>query len=302
MKINFQRLSTSRFGIAIALGIGRFIPPSVGYRLMDIIARRISSSKDDSMIQALRANQWVAANGSLSSEQLDNIVYDTFHHHTRCLYTYFRGLSNPSAMDNLVEMTPDFERLVENSKGREKPSVIGGLHMSNFDLAAYILSMQGLHALALALDNPESGHQWQYRIRRKYGFEVVPASMATLRQAERRLLEGKTVLTGIDRPIPESKYPLMFFNRPAYLPVMHVHLALRTKVPVVVAATIMGDDGIYRICASDPIPMVHYPDRKTAMIKNAENVLRVAEDFIRKWPRQWVMFLPVWPEALKEVP
>jgi KDO2-lipid IV(A) lauroyltransferase len=38
------------------------------------------------------------------------------------------------------------------------------------------------------------------------------------------------------------------------------------------------------------------------IVQNAENVLKVAEGFIRQAPGQWEMTFPVWPEAMNEVP
>lgn len=302
MKLNLQSISNSRFGIALALGIGRFVPPAFGFKLSELIARGIASRKAESMVRAVRVNQWVASDGKLSSEQLDQAVLNTFQHHTRCLYMYYRHLYDPSSPDNLFEMTPRFAEIINNSQRNQKPSVIVGIHMSNFDLAAYSAAINGLQAIGLALSEPSGGHQWQYDIRRKYGFDVVPASLATIRQAEKRLKQGGTVLTGCDRPLLKSKYSPRFFGRSAALPVIHIHLALRANVPVIVIAPMMDPDGVFRVHASNPILMDGYPDKRTSITKNAEKVLQAAEEFIRQEPQQWVMFLPVWPEAQAEMP
>jgi len=302
MKFSIQSISTSRFGIAMALVIGRFVPPRYGFRLSEQIARRIASRKTDSIVQAVRSNQWVVSGGKLTPEQLDQAVLDTFRHHTRCLYRYYRHLYNPSSSESFIEKTPLYTETIKNSQVNENPSIVVGIHMSNFDLVAYGAVRHGLKGFALALSEPTKGHEWQYKIRRKYGFEVVPASLSTIRQAERRLKQGETVLTGCDRPLNKSKYRPRFFGRPAALPVLHIHLALRTNVPVLVAAPMLDSDGIFRILASNPIYMDSYSNRNDAILKNAEKVLRVAEDFIRREPQQWVMFLPVWPEVQAEVP
>ena len=77
---------------------------------------------------------------------------------------------------------------------------------------------------------------------------------------------------------------------------------MRTGVPVTLITPIMDEDGIFRIMASDPITMDKHPDKKTAVTQNAEKVLKVAEEYISKVPYQWVMFLPVWPDAISQVP
>lgn len=302
MSFNIQKLTDSRFGVMLAQGIGRFFPPKVGYALTERIARWVSSRQDDPMVRAVRANQWVVSQYTLSAEQLDKAVFDTFKYQTQCLYNYFRHLYHPSFENQEMKIGPQMEELIKRSQTNEKPLIAVGIHTGNFDLSAKDLVMRGLNMYGIALDNPNQGHQRQYKIREKYGFHVVQASIAALREAERRLKKGGTVLTGMDRPLSTSKYKLDFFGRPAMVPVMHIHLALRTKAPIVVLSPRFEEDGTHRLINSELIYMTPHSNRRTAMIQNAEKVLRVAEGFIRSVPCQWVMFLPVWPEAMDEMP
>jgi len=302
MKLDLQSFTTSRLGIATALGIGRFIPPRIGYPLTKTIARWIVSNKQSKIVQAVRANQWVVSQEKMTADQLDDIVFKTIRHQTRCLYMYYRHLYDPKTSEDFIEITPKLAEVIIKSRGNQNPTVLVGIHMSNFDLVAYAASKHGLNALGLALGDPTRGHRWQYNIRRSYGFDVVPANVSTIRQAEKRLREGGTVLTGIDRPLLKSKYNPRFFGKPATLPVIHIHLAIRTNSPVVVVAPIMNSDGIFRVLASDPIIMENHADKQTMVTRNAEKVLAVAEGYIRQAPYQWVMFYPVWPSALEKMP
>lgn len=302
MKFDLQSFTSSRLGIALALGIGRFLPPRFGFPLTERIAKWLVLNKKVEMVRAVRANQWVVANQSVSSEDLDELVYMTFRHQIRCLYLYYRHLYDPSTSKDLIEITPEFARVIERSKENTDPTVLVGLHMSNFDLVAYNAAQHGLDALGLALGNPSAGHEWQYEIRRKYGFNVVTAGIDTIRQAEKRLKKGGTVITGIDRPLEVSKYHPKFFGHSAALPVIHIHLALRTNTPVRLITPIMDEHGIFKVLASDSISMDNFGDKKTTITKNAEKVLAVAEEFIRMAPYQWVMFLPVWPTVTSALP
>jgi lauroyl/myristoyl acyltransferase len=64
----------------------------------------------------------------------------------------------------------------------------------------------------------------------------------------------------------------------------------------------MQPDGRYTVIKSHPIEMEPHPDRQVEMLRNAEKVLSIAETLIRKVPYQWTISLPVWPEALEQVP
>lgn len=174
--------------------------------------------------------------------------------------------------------------------------------MSSFDLALRAITLLGLRALALTVTEISGGPKWLLKIRRNAGLEILPANMNTLRHAIAWLREGGAVLTGVDRPIPASKYRPCFFGHPSTLPVHHIQLALRANVPIVMAAMIRQPDDSYQFMISDPIYMQHYPDRRTEIITNAEVVLKVAEDIIRQAPQQWSISYPVWPELIKQVP
>lgn len=82
----------------------------------------------------------------------------------------------------------------------------------------------------------------------------------------------------------------------------HIFLATKARVPIVVAVTILQEDGKYHVFASDFIEMDSHPDPDVEMIRNAEKVLHIAEKFIRRAPEQWSVPLPVWPEIMDLVP
>jgi KDO2-lipid IV(A) lauroyltransferase len=304
MALSLQSFFNSRQAVRLALGVGRAVPPRAGYPLARFFARRIAGRKSSPMVQAVRANQWVVTGERLTSEQLDEAVVKTFSHTATCLYNLYHNLYDDLAMLRLVRFSPAAENWMELIRKGEAPLVVVGLHLSNFDFILRAAASRGLPVLAIAIarERSASGYAWQNDLRRNAGLEILPASMSAMRTAVQRLKSGGTVLTGMDRPIPDSTHRPKFFGRPAPLPVVHVHLALRAKVPILFAVGIMRDDGIYEITTSDPIHMQPYGDKRTTLLQNAEAVLCVAEEFIKQVPYQWSMFYPVWPEVLPIVP
>jgi hypothetical protein len=66
--------------------------------------------------------------------------------------------------------------------------------------------------------------------------------------------------------------------------------------------TNLQQDGKYHVFASDFIEMDFEPDPNVEMLRNAEKVLSIAEEFIRRAPQQWSVPLPVWPQVMDRVP
>ena len=300
--MDLQSLMNGRLGVGLALGVGRSLPPGVGYPLARFFADRVAARRHSALVRAVRANQWVLSGGSFSAEQLDQAVRQTFRNTAHCLFDLYHNLHNPDAALKLMQQNPQLDEAIQRSMAEKKGLVIVGVHMSNFDFVFQSAGLRGWRGLALSYPEPGGGYQWQNDLRRETGIEIIPGSMDALRKAIRRLQAGEMVITGIDRPQVDSKYRPRFFGRPATMPVLHILLALKTNAPVVVTAAIMRPDGIYQFFASEFIVMQPHSDRHTEILLNAERVLSVAEGFIRQAPQQWAMFYPVWPEALEEMP
>jgi lauroyl/myristoyl acyltransferase len=82
----------------------------------------------------------------------------------------------------------------------------------------------------------------------------------------------------------------------------HIFLATKAHVPIVIAVTTLQEDGKYHVFASDFIEMDPHTDAQVGMLRNAEKVLGIAEEFIRRAPQQWSVPLPVWPQVMELVP
>jgi lauroyl/myristoyl acyltransferase len=301
MSFDLQSVINSRIGVGLALGLGRIIPASVGYRLADRLAQLISAQKSSPMYQAVQANQWVIRGGNVSPRDLDKAVRAVFRNTAFCLYDFYHHLDHYSEIAKRIRFYPEGEALLSNRGNGERGVVIVGVHLSNFDLVAREAARRGFNAMMLAYSSPGKGYQWQNEIRRRSGLDLVPASSQAVRQAIRRLKQGENVLTGIDRPIQNVKHHPRFFGRPTNLPVHHIHLALAAKSQVIVVAVIKQPGGIYNIQVSDAIKMQACSDRDEEILLNAERVLKIAEGLIRQAPEQWSMFYPVWPDSVRIV-
>ncbi len=294
-------LNSSQAG-AIALVISRSIPPELGQRLSCSLADRIANRKDLPLVRAVRANQWMIAGQSLTQAQLDQATRETLRCTAHSFYTLFHNLQKPQAMQSLVNFDPRAEEIIRLSQTGERGVIVAGLHLSNFDLVAMAAANRGIKALAITLNEVKRGIQWQHRLRRKAGLEVLPASVAVFHQAVRRLKAGECLITGIDHPLADCKRCPDFYGYPASLPTHHIRLALQANVPVVVMAAVLHPDGIYHTLSSDYIEMKHYPDREDDILCNAERVLEIAAGFIAQAPTQWAVFQPVWPQTEQKAP
>ena len=302
MAIDIQQIINSSLGVNMLSTIAGWIPVRLGYRLADFAAERIVAHPGSRMVRAVRTNQWVISGEKLDKEALDRTVQETYRNSARSIFDLYHYIRNPGTIEQRVELSAPVQQLIQRPEFEQRGLMVAGLHLSDFDLFLRLLTMQGMRAMILTIPDPQGSQRVEYEMRKKTGMNMLPASFSALRQAIRYLQQGGVVMTGIDRPIPVPKRRPRFFGRPADLPTHHVYLAAKAHVPVMVLATIRLPDEKNHFLTSDPIEMESNPDTDLEMLRNAERVLSIGEDFIQRAPSQWSISLPVWPEALNQTP
>jgi len=293
-----------RYGISLAMWTGRMLPRPVTKWVGLWLADRIASRRRFSMSRAVRANQWVVRGEHISGSELDGAVREVLRESAVGLLDLYHALHRPEELMHLAPRTPEMDGLIERSQIRRNPAIVVISHSSSFDLLLLAHSLRGLSGQVLTYAQPTDAYQIQNEIRSSGGpgLEVTPIGQHALRLAIENLRAGGVVYTGVDRPEDSSKMQLSFFGRPAWLPVGHVRLAMKVGVPIIVASMLHLEDGTYKVLLSDPIPMEKGQAPGQAIQENAQKVLEVLSNFIRQAPGQWMMFYPVWPEALEQMP
>lgn len=299
--MDIDKFSKSRFGVGLGLTLAKGMPSTWGYLLGGWAAGQLAIRRGSSMVQAVRLNQWVIRGRISSSDELDQASRAVFQHAGRCLIDLYHNISNPVRIREFFRETPEIRGLVERSRKRKKGTFLVTIHLSNFDLALLSLGQRGLDAQVLSYGEPTGGYQIQNQLRAQANLNVTPINPQTLRQAIRRMKDGGTVITGIDRPVDQQDVKLSFFGCPASLPTGHVRMAIAADVPVILAVPSMRPNGEYQLFISDPLPMQRLSDPKEEIRVNAEAILKIVEDHIRQNPEQWLMYYPVWPDLLDEV-
>ncbi len=296
----FKELFNTPLCLKTAMLLGKILPHKTGLSLANAVGAWLGGRKKSPLVKAIRANQWVIHNKTLTPEELDQLPKTIFRSSARCLYDYFYYLSRPEALKKQVIFSPEARAAIERIRNQQA-TVIVCPHLSNFDLMGYALALNGLRVQVLSFPNPNASYKMQNKIRESLGIEVTPMNLSAFRQARKRLKNGGSILTGLDRPLPENlldKYYPTFFGYETNLPVTYVRMAKEANVPVIIMAATSHTDGRYYLEGSPPIWMKAAETLETEIITNANRVLKTAEGLIRQYARQWAMFYPIWPQFL----
>jgi lauroyl/myristoyl acyltransferase len=300
--MGLQRLVDSSTAGAWGLRLARALPPGMGLWVSDWIARRVAARKELPLVKAIQANQRVVQpERCVSDSALNAAVVEVLRHTVRAFYLLFHNLDNEVVLRGFIAPDPLIDQLVLESHQHQRGVLLLGMHMCYFDLALQGLARSGIQALALSLPETTQAIDWQHELRRRSGLEILPATRQNLRLAIQRMQAGEFAVTGVDRPLQETKYTPRFFGHPAQLPVHYVQLALHAKVPVRLLAPVMTGKGKIQILFSPEIEMREYLDRTQALLLNAERILDFASDVIARYPTQWGITWPVWPQLQQEI-
>jgi lauroyl/myristoyl acyltransferase len=296
MALEARKIINSPFGLNLAYTIGKYTPLKLGHRIAFFAADLISARTDWKLVCAARTNQWVASGENLDNLALSALVNENFRNIAVSIFDYYHNINNPGESLRMIEPHPYAVQLVQRPEFSDRGLILAGVHMSNFDMAFQLGGLAGIKALVLTLTEFNAAYQKQWEMRSKSGLKFIMGSGESVRHAISYLRSGGLIITAVDRPDPASSYHPMFFNHPASLPIHHIFLALKAQVPIVIGALIKKPDEKYHMLFSDPIEMQPHPDRRTEIMLNAENILHVAEEFIRQDTKQWAMTFPVWPD------
>jgi lauroyl/myristoyl acyltransferase len=289
------------FGTALSYAISQ-MPTFIGYPLADLIGHFAANDVMSPGHRAMRVNQWVAHGGKISPRKLRQLVRQVYYNQGRAIYDFYHYLNHPEKVRRMVSLTPQFKQMMDEAMQGKQGTLLLIAHTAGFNLGGLVLPLLGYKILSLAIANPSRGYRWQNQLRNQHGMEVVPMSVSSWQRARERLQAGGMVQTGVDRPQGEVIYSPMFFGRPAALPVAYTKLALTTGAKVFVAGFHTNPDRTCVIDVSEQVQMEKRDDPHVEMLVNAEKVLREVEKFILRDPTQWMMFLPVWPQAGAELP
>jgi lauroyl/myristoyl acyltransferase len=293
-----RSIAMSRWGPALGLFIVRLIPYSLAYALGKLLARVVSLNPNAPMNQAIRANQAVIRGLHYEDPALDGVVYQVMKMNARGFIDFFKVIAaGEDAVREACVIDEPLRSKIKEWADDDRGLVLIGPHLLGFDIFMLYLGVLGYPIQAISYPDPRGSYVAQNTLRRRFGFNVTPLSVQTLREGLRTLQRGEVVMTAVDRPGLGGE-SLEFFGREVVLPVGHSRMAVKTNARVVAGIPYLDEEGIYHGIGAAFFELPNTGDEKRDAHELAQQVLSTFEVYIRKWPENWLMFYPVWPDMI----
>jgi len=271
------------------------VPRRVGYHLADVIGlvafnvySGSATTLEDNLSHVLKNERDETTVRTAARQVFSNLsknYFDLFRSH---------ALSDEeiSASVNIVGL----ERL-QQLLARGKGLILTTGHFGPFDALVHIAPILNLKITAPAEHlQPENLYEYVCRLRARNWITLMPVD-GPLLGLFRALRRGEIVALAADRDITHSGIVVDFFGAPARLPDGHVQLALRTGAPVVTCFGLRQADNSSSLYIESPLELEETGDFERDVRANVGKVVGRMEDWIRRYPEQWLMLHPVWRDS-----
>ena len=228
---------------------------------------------------------------SIAREVFRNLsknYFDLFHRH---------ALGDDEASASVtIEGLHHIETVLAEGKGL----ILTTGHFGPFDALVHIAPSLNLRMTAPAEHlKPEKLYQYLCKLRARDWITFLPVD-GPLLGLFRALRRGEIVAVAADRDITASGILVDFFGAPARLPDGHVQLALRTGAKIVTCFGLRQADNSSLLHIEPPLELDETGDFERDVRVNVRKVVARMEEWIGRYPEQWLMLHPIWQDAKHE--
>jgi len=207
---------------------------------------------------------------------------------------------NRGNIDRYIECRgfDEIQRLLDQGRG----GIVLSAHFGNWELMAHYFAIKGYSVNVIARRvRMEQFERFLDRVRKHHGVNILYRD-ASARDVVALLKKNEFIGFMPDQDMDSvSGVFVDFFGRPAYTPNGPAILNFLTKVPIIPCFMVRKRFG-HEIMIDKPVQLSSAGDRQKNILENTQRYTKVIEDYVRRYPSQWVWFHDRWkthPEAAK---
>jgi KDO2-lipid IV(A) lauroyltransferase len=247
--------------------------------------------------RAIISNLCIAFNKDKSTPEIDLYARKTFQQFAKYLGDFFRF--SRINKENLSEYL-SFKGLenIDKALSLNRGVIVVTMHLGNWELGGIALAMKGYPVSAVALSHEQRKVNGLFiKQREEKGIKVIPLGLATRKCIQ--ALKNKEILGLVgDRDIYSHGLKVKFFNKETTIPKGPVILSLKMAAPIVMVFCIRQPNDRFVMYLEKPIFIEGKKDYNDNDIeKLSGRIVKIMENYILKYPDQWVLFHRVWPKT-----
>lgn len=192
---------------------------------------------------------------------------------------------------------------IDEALSRGNGAILVSPHLGNWELGGLGLAELGYQVNILTFREPdEKVNKLREMVRRERGIRFIyvdrdDTSPLAMIEAVNALRRNELLAILGDRDGSSHTGVFDFFGRPAAIPLGAAYLSLATGAPVI-PVFVPLEQGRYATIMEEPIFFSGgHASHGDAVRRGTERLLRVFENYIRRYPDQWYNFFDYWGES-----
>lgn len=283
-------LITNRFAPLVGVGLAYILGDNLLKKLAVKIGEKIDKKSDSKIMTALRNN--IAMIKGLDQNHPGVMVLSKQAIINAALGNadFFSAIvKGKNKVLDLCEMDPEILYWIDHAEKNQKGRIMIGPHTLGFEIFLLWFGIKNLPVFTLTHSNPSHSYITHNILRSKFGLDLAPISTSSLKTAFNKIKKGKTILTAIDR-INGKGIDLIFFKQKVKIPSGPFIIAYKTQTKILLGFSRKTSKNKYYAQYGGCFEP-NYTGNASEDIKNlAQRVIYEIENFLRKYPDQWMMF------------
>lgn len=186
----------------------------------------------------------------------------------------------------------NLEKEVKKGKG----VVMVGAHIGNIEMACAWIGIQKLPMVTVVkAQRDEMFNRFLTDIRKKWGTEMIFRAQGVKNECFNQLNKGKIIGLVADQNAARAGVFVDFFGEKAATPTGAAEIAMKAGLPVLPGFwSTRNSDNTLTLHILEPIPMRDTGDRAEDLEHNVQLYTKAVEDFVRKYPAEYLWWHKRW--------
>lgn len=229
-----------------------------------------------------------------ADKKLTSLARRTFKNYSRYLVDYGRFSTLDRASMFKVLNRIDGKENLRQAMGKGKGIILITAHLGNWELGGIFFGRQNIKINVLthkdAVDQVDE-IKTRYRALHNINTIVVGDTPFSAIEIMNALHQNEVVAMLVDRYGREGGIEVDFLGKKAYFPEGPVLLGKMSGAPILPAFVVRDDEGSYSALIDKPIEVS--PDRGKETLHYVQEIAKVFEIYIRRYPDQWYNFVAI---------
>lgn len=227
--------------------------------------------------------------------EINRISRQVFKNFGRYLVEFFRfHMIDKDYIDSNIKIV-GLEN-IDKSLSFKKGVVVLSCHLSNWELGAAAMAMNGYPMTAVVINHKFKKIDDIFKTQRaSKGIEIFELGGAFIKCLN-ALYNNKLVAVLGDVDFARHGIKMKFFNKTTSIPKGPAMLSLKTGAAIVPGFMVRKDKDKYELIFEKPISYQPTGKIEYDVLKLTEKIVESMENYIRRYPSQWLMFREFWTE------